>query len=582
MSTPGNDTADSARNLPGPSGPATSPLLAPESRNPFLRWDESVRGLWVMLALLIAGGWFLTAPLIDTYHTYTFEADADPTIKHVMAFRQYFAGFDFSVLPSLANYPPYYDGQFIIYTAFSYLVQALRSVGLAGVALSTEQSLVIFSVRYCNAILHCLAAVPLLFAVRRITGSNLLSLGAGLLMLLSPQVLDIDLIRVDHVVFAALSLLLYLSLRIVSTPAPSAMVTWAALVAGFLVTTKLSCAAFLIFPGLSVGWLLWQRRLSVKALWLPAVVFCATALLLSFRYLAHGPGEAISSAVAKLRHLDEWKDIMALTPRFYYNWDLFLPDGRIFIYGCLGSVAANAILAIRAKAVDRFLVLAYLLAFSAAGGVAFKYTRGGYHLVPLYLLSLFMLFGSVRMAVRSDIRWFVTLALLALLCFPIRAEVLHYQQLKSVLNQRTESTQLIRIQPREWLVAHAKPGARIATPIHSDWANPPIYDLGFDFQPPAFQFPYLDRNKSTAFLPPDFKALEAQCDFVLLNNFHKQVYLDTMAGFGLTETAAKWTAFLQQLGEHYPVVSFHSETPNYGISRIEIYIINPEAFRASP
>ncbi len=493
----------------------------------------------------------------------------------------YLRTWDPASLRPLEAYPPYFDGQFILYAAGSFLVEALRSLGLLGTAtVPTEQSVVIFAMRHSNALAHVAACIPMFLAARSISGSTLIALLLGFLFTLSPQIIEIDLMRIDRIVLLFLSLVLYFSVRVAGTESGSrANVLMGVSMAG-LAATKVTAVAFGLLPAVAVALAAIDRRYSAGRLLAFVISFTTGFALLSFRYLLN-VGSVAADLKAKVVGLAAFDGPIPRTPYLYYNWDLFLPGGYLFLGLVACSLVAAAVVVVRKRDPATLLVLICTLAYSVLGVLSFKYERGGYHVVPLYVL-LIACGARFLVSWARERRPFGTAAhVAALVCVlallePAARAWDQYDQAKLNAAHRMESVRVTRLEARDWFVTHVPPGARIAVllGLAGTWAYPPVFDLGYDLSPRFLDVPYLRTEEIAAFSPPKLDQVEETADIVLVNDLFGSYMMDRFRSWGLGETADKWDEFRRELERRYPVVRFQSGYPNYGISKIEAFIIN--------
>ncbi len=539
--------------------------------------DASRPGRYFSFAALLVAGILLIYPLIDKYNEYCFEADAQATIEHVVSFRLWSKTLRKKSLFAPRGYPPYLDGQFIIYAAATRITDALKMTGLVDSSvLPTEPSLAMYTIRRANACFRLLAAFGLFWLAIRITHSALFSFLAGVVMLLTTQFLDIDLLRVDHPVIAALTWLLCLSLACIRPhPERRALLIGMSLLSAALVTMKASCAVFLLLPATAILILLLKRRLHVRRLLVPGIVFVAAVAAFCFRYILFH--KAVPNAFRIMTNdLKSWQNVLGASPRFYYNWDLFLPDGLWF----LGIVAVSwlvlAVNAVRKHRADEISVLAWTLFFSLTGFGLLKYSRGGYHLALLYLVALVMAAGALR-------RWLnphpstglLGVGFACCLLPTLYTQSVHYADLRHRAVMLADATRIVRTQPREWMQTHAKPGARVTIPIHSEWALPPIFDIGLNTGTRFLTIPYTDPPALEKYEPPDIDTIANETDFIVLNDFHPDKYPLVMRKLGMNDLAFRWEHFWEDLPTHFRVIDFSSPTDSYGIRLIRIVIVNP-------
>lgn len=549
----------------------------------FARWDSSRPARYFFGTGLLLSGLILLAPLVDKYNEYCFEADAQSTVNQITNFRAYVRSASRKQLAAPNGFPPYLDGQFIVFTAATYLVDALRTIGIVDAsAVPTESSLAMYTVRRANVAFRLLAALAMFLLAIRVTHSALFSATIGLSFLLMAQLIQIDLLRVDHVIIALFVWVVYFSLASIR-PCPNRgrRLLALALVSGALATTKISCVAFLLVPLTTTSYLLISRRLRFRNLIMPCAAFSAVCLALSFRYVVFFK-QAPTAVRAMLDQVYAWNAVVGNRPHFYYNLNLFAPDGPWF----LGLAAAGFLILLTSmlhkRRVDEAMVLGWTACFSLMGYGVMKYVRGGYHIAVLYLLALLMAAGVLRRAMmRSSRRGIV-----GIMCACCVVPVFHSQG-EYYIGQRhraellSRSTQALRVEPRNWLRNHVKPGSRVTIPIHSEWALPPIFDLGFDIGYRFLNLPYLDPKAVQNYRPPSLDSLSKDTDIIIVNDFHRDAFHRATIKLDSDDLATRWEEFFEGLPKAFTVVDFSSSTDNYGIRFVRIVVVNPDALKVT-
>lgn len=216
-----------------------------------------------------------------------------------------------------------------------------------------------------------------------------------------------------------------------------------------------------------------------------------------------------------------------------------------------------------------------LVIFSALGVVAFKYSRGGYHLVPLYLYAMAV---AVRAAAdHISQRRTVVIAATAALLVPAAVSAQDFARAAQIALQRPQSIAASRFAARDWIAGHFSPGARVCMMGGSQWANPKLKGLGFHVTTQVFDFPYLDRATMADLLPPRMDQVRAACDAIVFNDLHKTAYIGNFRTFGADARLREWQGLLDDLARTFPPRIFTAATPAYYVSRVEVYDLGPHA-----
>jgi hypothetical protein len=209
-----------------------------------------------------------------------------------------------------------------------------------------------------------------------------------------------------------------------------------------------------------------------------------------------------------------------------------------------------------------------------------KYSRGGYHLIPIYLFLIAAGMGIAMAVLRSwyPALWRYDAAIIAVfglvLTIPCWQVLTAYKNAQFAAINSAVSIVKTRLEPRDWLAKHMPPGSRVAIIWHTAWALPPIFDMGYDLSPDFLNFPYLDIEQMKNFLPPDFARVEQTADVVVFSNFHLPSFIALMREKGGSQTAESWERFYQEIMQRYPTVEFSSTYSNYGVNKVQIIAIN--------
>ncbi len=540
--------------------------------------------------LLIFIAWVVgVVPLIDSYYIHSFEADSSAVISYTEVYHEFFHHPLKVELPRVTAYPPYFDGAFIVYALGIDNVRFLRFAGLVSkTATPTSESITIYTIRHINALCHLCSALVLFQFGRKAFHNVFVSFAVSFCLLFSIQILQIDFLRIDHLILCLFVISVYLAFRVANNINSRANLVVLALVCGFLVTTKIT-SFVLLTPVLCVLFLR-ARKLGYREshLLFPALIFVVSAASLSSRYLIH-PMLALQNLVAKYEDVKSWEGVMSRKPLLYYLWDLPLANGFVFTASALisGSAAIFMIVVSKYRTALR-VILGFSFGFFTLASIAsLKYPRGGYHLVPIYALCGGILLTSVDefflhyIANARLYRAARVVVPLAFICLFVKQTLPNYTRLRVTAEALNSSIDITREQPIRWLQTHVSTSARIVIPINSEWAMPPLDVAGYTARYAFLAIPYLDRDALAKYPPPTLSDLKAKADVILLNDFHPQVYLGFVRKFGLIDTASQWEAFYNITLKDFPTYRFVSETPCYGVSEVRIIIINGAVVKAA-
>lgn len=532
--------------------------------------------------VVVAVSWLLLYPLLDRYYLYIFEPDAQSTIDLTLAIA---SGQAFRGQPQPGVYPPYFDAQFFFYTLGVLGAKLAVALGVIDSALlPTAQSVGIFAVRNTNLAFYSLGVGFSFLIFLRLSRDLLLSIILAAFVLFSPQMLNIDFMRVDHVIMGLFAATLLLTLTVgrseqIQTPLLHGLYG-ATTVSLFL--TKVTSVLYLALP-LAV-YIKRIRILGITHSGLPW--FCiGFALIASFflvRFIPHeiaNPGFTLRLAFAKVDDVAQWATLFSKDPLLFYNVDQFRSYGPIFLP--FVAVAAVWMIAGRLsleRSFDDIVLIGSVMVLTIFGMFSFKYPRGLYVLAPLYLALIARALPSLSMKLAAAFHMqhaqpavavISTIVLSASLYWPVK----EYLRLLDEAEYRTASTFEIRTAPRQWMQSNLPAGARITVLMHSDWANTPLEGLGYAVAYRYLEFPYLDSAKMSQYRPPAIEHVRATTDAIVLNNFHYDFYLYTLTRYGHTELRQEWERFFAELRHRFAVQRFEANHASYGVKWIEIIVI---------
>jgi len=245
-----------------------------------------------------------------------------------------------------------------------------------------------------------------------------------------------------------------------------------------------------------------------------------------------------------------------------------LPMGPLFPLAALAGFVA---LGRRAATSSLALMLAGTFVLLSLMALAtYKYERGGYVLLPLYLLGL-----------AHTLRFLPPIAGKILLSICLAWTGVSYASLARDSLARAENVRVTRVEAHAWLKTHVRPGARAAIFIHSDWALPHTADLPMTVDDQPFAFPYRDPAAFRAYPVPTLESLRRDYDLILLNDHHPRVMFDEVLRgyFGDAGRAAEWETLVADLLALPGVQSFQADVRAYNITRVDVVVLNPEILR---
>ncbi len=256
--------------------------------------------------------------LIDRYYLGAFEADAQSTIELTLAAA---TGEVFLGGPMPYSYPPYFDAPYFFYALSYYVAQLLQAVSVISLDVApTPQSIATLAIRHANLAAYSVSVGTSFLIFRELSGRVAIALLLALYLLFSPHMLNIDLMRVDHVVLALFLINLYFTLRVARSECRLWVHVFFGLVASALCLTKITSVLFLVAPLLGYAHAIKERgiRLSGAIPW--AVSFGVSGLFFLARFIPNelaSPGFTLRTALAKLAEVERWGAVIPIAPRFF-------------------------------------------------------------------------------------------------------------------------------------------------------------------------------------------------------------------------------------------------------------------------
>jgi hypothetical protein len=512
--------------------------------------------------------------------------DPDLRVDDLLVYHAFFGSWS----PGLLTPPSpnvYFEGHSLIYGLALHFYKAVA--GLFGVTPSLREA-AIATVSIVGALAHIAATMVFFATARRLTQNLVAALALVLLFGLSPQILAIDLIRIDRLMILPLMVVLHVSVLITRGEAAARHGVALGIAMAVLASTKISGALFGVLPVLAAGiMLLLDRRAAwprVRTMALAAVTAGVPVLLLMMiRHVLHWERFIPSLAEGYAMQM-KWTSVLPSTPLFYYNVDLFAGYGTVFLALVAASVVVLAVRTMADREATSLWLLISLVMFSAAGIAVFKYDRGGYHLVPLYLFALAIAVRHVmdifagRVSGRRALGELTAAAVV--LVIPVAAVGETYANRTAEARLREASAIHTRMDSRDWILARFAPGDRICMMTSSQWANPPLAGRGLQVTTAPFDIPYLDGAAMADYMAPRLYQVRAACDAVVLNDLHNTVYLNNFTTRGYADRRAEWDRLLTDLRTVHPPKIFDGGVKAFFVSKVEVFDLRQSATESLP
>jgi hypothetical protein len=460
------------------------------------------------------------------------------------------------------------DGQQIVCALATILVQFATSIfPKLEAAFPNDDSLIQVGVTLVNVVSYAGACVVFYATMFRVTRNIALSAALAVALLLSPQMLAINVIRSDFQISLPLMVVFYCSVVIAQGEERLRHAVLLGVSFGFLATIKISGLLFGLFPVFAMVSRAWPIECGRLMAWarltlVAAGVFLICYSALMFRYVYHLSFPELLELYPKGAQVFlDWHTLYPWIPRSYYSYELLLGHGIEFIWLYVLSAVALCWFAFSCgDRVATFIVLS-LAAFSVFSATTMKYSRGGYHLLPVLFAAIGLAIHHVRRSGwRPPIKALAVLIPCVALGSSLVRSVQFYQSRVSVAQARTIAIDQIYRAPHRWLLTHVPPLSKICIAKFSEWAFPPLAELNADVHYGPFDFPFVDPKAMAQYQPPTMAALESACDFVILNSIHVAMYHDIIRTQSPT-SQDHWETFYTALADKFPPQVFSTADP---------------------
>jgi hypothetical protein len=499
-----------------------------------------------------------------------FLVEPDFSWQLIEIWRNFFSTFDTGLLPKTAPYV-YLDGQFIAYSVFDGLLRlAAGEIAALRSYFPNDLSYALGAALLANILAYAAACTIFYAAIYRLTGYISISVLMAIGLFLAPQMVEINMGRVDFLVTLPLMVIFYCSCVLAIGQQRKRHAVALGLALAFAATIKINGLFLGVFPAmaaLAVFRLTTFKRLVFFAaisfaVFLPAYVF----LMMRYFYWLT-PLEILQHYRDSVAQVSAWNSLSGGVSRFYYNIDLMTGHGTAFIILYLACAAATTLVAIRRRSRPAIFLALSFVVLGAAAAASLKYSRGGYHLLPVFFAVVG--FSAARLLDSSAHR-LVKIAALSVGGFAFASGIFYSSGIyaSAVANRKSETLgiQLLKREPRDWLRSHVPPGTTICTQTDSSWALPPLD--GFHATEEPLAIAYLDPAALATSAPPSLEDVRKRCPVIMTSDFHRDSFHSITKRVS-TEAAARWEAFFAALNERYPPTVFRSPV---ALGAKEIYL----------
>ena len=205
--------------------------------------------------------------------------------------------------------------------------------------------------------------------------------------------------------------------------------------------------------------------------------------------------------------------------------------------------------------------------------------RGGYHLLPLFVMVVAVALAFLEKALGSAIGHprlaglAAGIVLAVLLDEPLAAVAGNYATQAAEVFDRPSAVSITRTLPAEWMARTFPRGTRVATILSRDPAFvPPIRDLGFVFDD-SLLLPGADQIPVT-FEPPSVDDLRSRADVFVVTDWQLTELLWKLSSGGRRDAAARWQQWFEMMRRGVPSVVFSAPTRGYYYRSVEIFVLD--------
>lgn len=539
-----------------------------------------------LLAFAVAALVFaLLFPFVDQNYLVNYQFDTHIFARHVAQFRMALATGTLSALPVLEVWPSYFDAYDVLLTVLTAATDLIGRVApQVRQALPTIEVQTNFWARWMSLGFHAVGMAFLWLALMRVYARPFVALGLTMIVALSPTIISMDLGRNDWGVLGSLSAVLYFCTCCAQGDLRKGVLIGLGVAAALLVTMKLNGPAFGVFVVFALIAIMvyygadWGRTGIVLA------TFVMCVALLSIRLLYYS-ADVVPNVMAQFNDLRQWATAYPKPTLFYYSWDVLQDHGAVYRRLIWVSVSVVAIaLTVRPSLTGLFVFGSFCFFVAWSVVVDYGFDRGGYHLLPLFVMMIALAFAQgerlLRMATdRRRLVWAASGAGIAvLLAEPLLVVGRSYSLQAAEMFGRPTAVHVTRTLPAQWMASTFPKGTRIATIHTTDVAwIPPIHDLGFEFVDSLLTAPSELLNRE----PPAVSELRSVADVVIVSD-HQEVWtLWNLERIGEHDRAARWRQWFEALRRSVPSVVFSSESPGYYYRTLEVFTLDPASNAAA-
>jgi hypothetical protein len=533
------------------------------------RWATVERDVGVFLFLV-----FVALTALTSQRDFSYVLEPDVPLGWTRSWMAFLSSADLDTLTRPFAYTNL-DGQSVPLAIAALIAKALFP------GYSNNDSYVLMGAIAVNVLSWAGAGVVFYVTMLRLTGNIIVSAALAMLFVISPQMLAINLARADYQIMLPLMAVIYCSVVIAEGEERTRHAVVLGVSFAFLASIKISGPIFAVFPLLAATTRAWPGDAARYRKWgqlilIAFVVFVPLYAVLMFRFLYHFTwDELISLYPDGANVFFSWRDLYQYTPRWYYSYQILLQHyGYEFIALYIGCAVLLFVLSLQLKERPALFLVLSLVVFSIVASFTQKYGRGGYHLLPLFLLVIGLAAMRVtRMNWPEQLRIGIPLVIFLVLGSSALRAMDYYRSRITQAELRTIAINDVIRTSDEYLRQQVAPGSTICVWRDSLYATPHLQRLGAQIVSGPFHFPYTDNAAFGRYAPPTLSEVEKQCDVVVTNSMHFNGFAKRMREFS-PYNQDRWDDLLKQMAEAHPPKRFEASTQAEGIPAwIDVYAV---------
>lgn len=530
-----------------------------------------------LLVTLVFSLTFLSrVPLVDAEYEYSFEPDSKACVENVRSMYFFFKNPVKENCPHpISAYPTYFDGQNITASLFAMAISSVAKNSELLPSLSdSNKSIFIFSMRWSSVLLDSFTAVIVFMILCSISANVFISFAVAMLyFMLNLQLLQVDLVRVDHYVIFAVTFALWAAIQLFLFPEKKRFVLMCGVSFGLVAATKLNFPFYMIMTFFTVTFLMFKRKLPRLNLTI-LIIFSLVSLMFMFQRWLMYPENIIGTIKEIVNVGTEWALYWGNEDYDYYHWTQFFGDESNHItYFILLTFYASLLYVFLKAVITRNMLLVLLsITFLVQSLILIYSPKVGRYgvLIPVWV-SIFTGIGITALQ-KYLTKNTSNAALLAFTFVPMTIySITNYKAALTHAENRTQSIKDTRLAAAEWIVKNIKSRSTI-TIQHPEESNPPVFLFPYKFDEGILKNRFLNKKEFCAHEPPDLEQLRQTSNALIITDKEVKYHLQTFNHRQCAnENEKKWRVFFNSLPLIFAHQCFTSEFENYGVKSYCVY-----------